>query len=219
MTTKRKPKPPSEPSATRTLRQVGKTNETREQQIAKIAAAGMLENAATVQAFGKGTLGDIGITEAFHALRERADTVIRGDLSGVEAMLSAQASSLNSIFGELARRAAANMGEYLGATETYLRLALKAQAQSRATLETLATIKAGPVVIARQANIAHGPQQVNNGEPGAVRADARAGNSEPAKNELLGVSDGERLDTGTAGTAGGSNPALEAVGTVHRPAK
>ena len=45
----------------------------------------------------------------------------------------------------------------------YLRLALKAQAQSRATAEALAAIKQGPVVIARQANIAHGPQQVNNG--------------------------------------------------------
>ena len=90
--------------------------------------------------------------------------------------------------------------------------------RSEATLETLATIKAGPAIFARQANIAHGPQQVNNG--GAIgRADTRAGNSEPVKNELLGVSDGERLDTGTAGTAGRSDPALEAVGKVHRPAK
>lgn len=216
--TKRKTEPRREPTASRTLRAVEKDGETREQQIAKIAAAGLVENAATVQDFSKATLGEIGITEAFHALRDRADAMSRGDLSGAEAMLTAQASSLNAIFAEMARRAAANMGEYLGATETYLRLALKAQAQCRATLETLATIKAGPVVIARQANIAHGPQQVNNG--GATgRADARAGDSERAKKELLGVSDGERLDAGTAGTAGGSNPALEAVGTVHRPAQ
>jgi hypothetical protein len=32
----------------------------------------------------------------------------------------------------------------------------------RMTLESLATIKNPPVVYARQANIAHGPQQVNN---------------------------------------------------------
>ncbi|GAA4403143.1 hypothetical protein [Quisquiliibacterium transsilvanicum] len=189
--TKRKTPPQAEPTASRTLHHVAKPGETRQQLIAKVAAAGMLENAATVQAFGKGTMGEIGITEAVHALRERADAVSKGDLSGAEAMLVAQASSLNAIFAEMARRAAANMGEYLSATETYLRLALKAQAQCRATLETLATIQAGPVVIARQANIAHGPQQVNNGVSSTVRADARAGNSEPLKNELMEVTDGE----------------------------
>ena len=44
----------------------------------------------------------------------------------------------------------------------YLRVALKAQAQCRATLETLAEMKQPPTLLARQANIAHGPQQVNN---------------------------------------------------------
>jgi hypothetical protein len=43
-----------------------------------------------------------------------------------------------------------------------MRMALKAQAQCRATLETLATIKNPSVVFARQANIAQGPQQANN---------------------------------------------------------
>jgi hypothetical protein len=42
-----------------------------------------------------------------------------------------------------------------------MRMALKAQSQCRQTLETLATIKNPPVVFARQANIAQGPQQVN----------------------------------------------------------
>jgi hypothetical protein len=44
-----------------------------------------------------------------------------------------------------------------------MRLALKAQSQSRATVETLAAIKNPPVVYARQANFAAGHQQVNNG--------------------------------------------------------
>lgn len=184
--TKRKTEPKREPGASRTFRSVAKPDETTEQKIAQIAAAGMLENAATVQTFGKGTVGEIDITEAFHALSDRADAMSRGDLSGAEALLAAQASSLNAIFAEMARRAAANMGEYLGATETYLRLALKAQAQCRATLETLATIKAGPVVIARQANIAHGPQQVNNGVSVPVREGSRAGdNSGQMQSELL----------------------------------
>lgn len=44
--------------------------------------------------------------------------------------------------------------------DRFTRLALKAQGQCRATVETLAAIKNPPVVFARQANIAHGPQQV-----------------------------------------------------------
>ena len=53
--------------------------------------------------------------------------------------------------------------EYLPAAETYLRLALKAQAQCRATVEALAEIKnPRPVAFVKQANIAQGPQQVNN---------------------------------------------------------
>jgi hypothetical protein len=47
--------------------------------------------------------------------------------------------------------------------DRYLRLALKAQSQSRATVETLATVKNPPVVYAKQANFAAGAQQVNNG--------------------------------------------------------
>jgi len=46
--------------------------------------------------------------------------------------------------------------------EVHMRLALEAQNQCRMTLETLATIKNPPTVFARQANIAHRPQQVNN---------------------------------------------------------
>ena len=80
-----------------------------------------------------------------------------------EAMLSAQAVALNAIFGEFARRAAVNMGEHIGAMETYARLAMKAQSQCRSTIETLAEMKNPPVVFARQANISNGPQQVNNG--------------------------------------------------------
>jgi len=63
---------------------------------------------------------------------------------------------------------------------------LKAQSQCRATLEALAAIKNPPIVYARQANIAAGPQQVNNGVPGPVRADARAGNRNDANQTIRG---------------------------------
>ena len=48
--------------------------------------------------------------------------------------------TLDNIFAEMTRRMALNMGEYLGPTETYARIAMKAQANSRATLEALAKL-------------------------------------------------------------------------------
>ncbi len=43
-------------------------------------------------------------------------------------------------------------------------MALKAQSNSRATAEALAAIQNPPTVFARQANIANGPQQINNAD-------------------------------------------------------
>jgi hypothetical protein len=73
-----------------------------------------------------------------------------------------------------------------------MRLALKAQSQCRATLETLATVKNPPVLFAKQANIANGPQQVNNGTP--APGPAPAGKVETISNELMEAQGAERLD-------------------------
>ena len=125
----------------------------------------------------------------------------------------AQAPTLDAIFGNCARRAALNMGEYATAAEMYLRLALKAQSQCQTTLETLAKIKNAPTVFARQANIAHGPQQVNNGVPAPASRAANLGNPQ---NELSGYGD-ELLPDGRASQAASrvDNP-LEAVGEMDR---
>ena len=151
----------------RIARVEGKTDE---QRLADVSLDPAANAAATVLMFNKGSFGETGITETFDALREAVKKVRKGDLAGPEAMLVTQAHSLNAIFTELARRSALNMGEYVNASERYMRLALKAQAQCRATVETLAAIKNPPVVIARQANISNGPQQINNG-PAASRAE------------------------------------------------
>jgi hypothetical protein len=98
-----------------------------------------------------------------------------------------------------------------------LRLALKAQRQCRATLETLVAIKnPQPMAFVRQANIAHGPQQVNNGavQPGEP---SRAWEAENLQNKLLEAQNGERLDFGAPGAAGGADSQMETVGAVHRP--
>lgn len=192
-----------------TLRIVEEPGVSQERRLADIAINPLAGGAALVESFGKGLYGKQDVTELYLALLDRAKAIRENKLGSVEDMLTAQAAALNAMFLELARRSSANMGEYIEATETYMRLALKAQAQCRATLETLATIKNAPVIYTRQANIANGPQQVNNGT-----ATPRA--SEPASppNELLETEHGKRLEPGTAGSAIGGDPALEAVGAI-----
>jgi hypothetical protein len=131
--------------------------------------------------------------------------------------LAAQAVALDSIFHDLARRSAANMGQYVEAAETYMRLALKAQAQSRATMETLAEIKnPRQIAFVGQANVAHGPQQVNNGPTPQAPVTSRAENSKNAPNELLEKTDGDRLDPITASCTVSGNISMETVGTSER---
>jgi hypothetical protein len=96
------------------------------------------------------------------------------------------------------------------AAERYQRLALKAQ--SRATLETLSTIKNPPVVYAKQANIAHGPQQVNNGQSPTTRTQEKT----VRQSNFLEASDEHPMDTGTPGKSGRSDSTLEAVGEIDR---
>ena len=149
-------------------------------------------------------------------LGKQCELASKGDLGRTEAMLIAQAHTLDAIFNNLARRAARNMGEYINAAEIYMRLALKTQSQCRATLETLATIKnPQPVAFVRQANIAHGPQQVNNGAP--QDEPSRARETENAPNKLLEAKDGERLEPGTTSTASQADPAMATVGAVTGP--
>lgn len=153
----------------------------------------------------------IGLTETMEAMNAKAQAIHSGDLREAETALFAQATALNAIFVEMTRRAGLNMGSHLQAVDTYMKLALKAQNQSRMTLETLAAIKNPPVVYARQANFANGPQQVNNGVPAATHTTK----TESHQNRLLESSNGERLDFGAQATAGAVDPHMATVGAVH----
>ena len=107
-------------------------------------------------------------------------------------MLTAQAHTLNAIFNRMAMAARNNFDKPLEAADACMKLALRAQSQCRATLETLAVIRNPPVVYAKQANISHGHQQVNNGPPAPPSAQALALENPP--NELLGGTSGQRMD-------------------------
>jgi hypothetical protein len=106
--------------------------------------------------------------------------VQEGNLDVIDKTLVSQASTLDSIFNALACRAALNMREYPEAVDRYMRLALKAQSQCRATLKCLADIEQpAPLAFVKQANIAHN-QQVNN-----AAEQPRPEKTENQQNELL----------------------------------
>lgn len=107
----------------------------------------------------------VSITDIDLELRANGDAVVSGDLGRVERMLTAQAITLDTIFANLAERSSRQ--EYMKNKDMYLRLALKAQAQCRATAEALALLK-NPQPYIRQANLVQGGnQQVNNSYAGA----------------------------------------------------
>jgi hypothetical protein len=194
-----------------------KPKQTPEAALAELVVAGLAINAVTALQFSK-PFTDVDLTECLKALVNAAERVKGGDLAEAEALLMAQAVTLNAMFTQLANQSAhSQCVEHL---DRYLRLALKAQGQCRATLETLAAIKNPPTLFARQANIAQGPQQVNNTlslEDRDVQPLARAGNQETRQIEVLEAHD-ERVDFGTAGTAGARDQAVAPVGTLNRPA-
>ena len=104
--------------------------------------------------------GELSVTGLIEALKVSINDLSTGNMSRVEGMLMAQAHAMQAIFVDLAGRAA--RCERPEQREAFLRMAFRAQNQCRMTLETLATVKSPPVVFARQANIATGPQQINN---------------------------------------------------------
>jgi hypothetical protein len=172
-----------------------------------------VQAAVTIQQW-RTTADAVELGALVEALRGQGDLACSGNLGRAEATLMVQVHTLDAIFNNLARRAALNAGEYLSACETYMRLALKAQSQCRATIETLAEMKyPKPIAFVQQANIANGPQQVNNApRPGA----SRAGNPEIPPNELLEQQHNESVVTGAAQTARSGNSSVEAVGAVDR---
>jgi hypothetical protein len=177
---------------------------------AQMMVDGIVTNAITARRYSK-MLPQLHLTECLRSLTETADRAADGDLSALERMLAAQAVTLNTMFTQMANQA--SLMTLVNQTDLFTRLALKAQGQCRTTVETLALIKGGVrTVFARQANIASGPQQVNN-----VAGDARAENPESAPIELLEAPRHvERVDVGTTAAAGRGDPALETVAAVNR---
>lgn len=152
------------------------------------------------------------VADLITELRQQCEEISRGDMSAAERMLVAQAHTLSQLFYSLTSSGLESLradSAYL--YELHMRMALKAQAQCRATLEALSEIKnPRKATFIRQANVANN-QQVNNGvEP------ARAAETENERNELRTIPYEEPVDSCAPRTTSRADPEAEAVGAVHR---
>ena len=151
------------------------------------------------------------ITEMVDELRQQTAAIHSDDLSRAESMLISQAHTLDGLFAKLASQAL-TAGQ-LDVAERYMRLALKAQNQARATQQTLGEIKAPKqIAFVKQANIGNQVQVNNDDNP----ARSRAKKNQKTPNELLEVKHGERLDTRAKGSASRADQAMATLGEEHR---
>lgn len=78
---------------------------------AKVALRPSVKAAIAVRAIAKPALGELDLTALSDELSAQFGAVAKGNLQRAEAMLIAQAHTLEALFYELARRAGLNMGE------------------------------------------------------------------------------------------------------------
>lgn len=169
----------------------------------------------TMHAYPISELGGADATTMLDDLKQHVAAIQAGNLSHMEAMLVSQAETLNAMFHHLAKRAQVMDYEHM---EPVLRLALRSQALCRANIEALAAIKNPvPVAFVKQANIANGPQQVNNGDA----ANLVSGKNKNSPIKLLELDHGrsKRMDTSATRTPKEGHSKVAAMEQVNRPAK
>lgn len=178
-----------------------------------IAKSGL--SAETLKQFsGSGDM--IDTPDLVAEMKKAGDEVVAGDLSRVERMLTNQLLTLDMLFNNLAQRSG-HQDTFKG-IEVLMRLALKAQAQSRSTAEAIALLK-NPMPFIQQTNVSTGPQQVNNAyaSPASEHGQrAGTGKIKSSPNKLLEARHEQWLDIGAQATAGRACSLVEAVGTEYR---
>tara|TARA_R110000868_G_scaffold313316_6_gene574309 strand:- start:2982 stop:3644 length:663 start_codon:yes stop_codon:yes gene_type:complete len=190
----------------------GKTKEEDNQFFAKAVISPELATSRVITAveYKSGISEHLDLTTLVAELEKHTKATSSNDLSHAEKMLANQAIALQSLFARLVERGMSC--DTINPFESNMRMALRAQSQCRATLETLATIKNPPIVYARQANVTTGPQQINNG----INVPSARAEKQNPPNQLLENENDKRMDTGATSTTGRGDKALEAVGKVNR---
>lgn len=187
-------------------------------QIAKMYTGGELTGSKVTMAYNPDSMLDINVL--LTELRSHHAAIDDGDLSKAEHMLWSQSIALQAMFADLATRAKNQTG--IEQLQCLTGLALRAQSNCRATLLALGELKyPKQATFVKQANISHGPQQVNNGDGSTPKAIPRARKKVIPPSKLLEDQrhGGTNLDTGAAPTTAGGNPAVETVEAINRAEK
>jgi hypothetical protein len=155
----------------------GKTELETAERIAKLAVSPEMSSQRVVSAAerNKGLDEHLDIQRLMAVLKAESARLSEGKSEDVGPILANQALALQSLFARLTERALSQ--SHMSNVEAFMRLALRAQSQCRATLETLSSLNKAPTVFARQANVATN-QQINY-----------------SQNQLLGDDDELRQDT------------------------
>ena len=175
----------------------GKTELETAERIAKLAVSSEMSSQRVVAASerDKGLDEYLDIPQLMAVLKAESGRLSEGKSEGVGPILANQAIALQSLFARLTERALSQNS--MSNIEAFMKLALRAQSQCRATLEALAAINKPPSIHAIQANVATN-QQINY-----------------SQNQLLGDDDDLRQDTRTSAAEKAVNPKMEALGEVH----
>lgn len=164
-------------------------------------------------AYGSHIGGGASINANIAEVRRITDAVKGGDLSDLEGMLVGQAIALQTMSANFAHRAQLQTSQRN--LEAFYGMALKTQAQSRATIQALVELKfPRQVVYSKNTNVNNGQQQINNGVP--VPAQAQAESGESTQNRILENGNGQWMDTRAQGAAVPAYPHLATVGENHR---
>lgn len=121
----------------------GKTDAERDDLIAKLALEPGTRHAAIASGFATGLINgahELPMPARMGVIGDAMAKARAGDKGMPSEMLAAQAMVLDAMFTEMAHRAASNVGRHMEAADRYGKLALKAQANCRATLEALAKL-------------------------------------------------------------------------------
>lgn len=151
------------PGETGKLEVEKRTDENIGRTLARITLDPQIRNANLAMSFGSQMFGDQlkpDIAESSAALAEEIQRASKGDLSLASRIFTSQAISLDALFTDMARRSGNNMAQYPDAAERYMRLALKAQAACRSTLEALARLHKPREQTVRHVYVNEGAQAV-----------------------------------------------------------
>jgi hypothetical protein len=134
------------------------SGQTEQEKLANLGLVPEFKAAVTAHAYAP-LIGEQDLAAVFQRVGELSTKSVKESSKDLEYMLTSQAIALDSIFNRLAVQAQASVGKHPKVVDTYLRLALKAQSQCRATAEALAVLKS-PRQYINQTNVA-GAMQIN----------------------------------------------------------